>query len=126
MRYEDCGYSMSDEKERGPGIIDAQQEMVRHIELSAGRILILSILTVGVAAVLAASYLLQLILPLTGTTIVTVDLTAPSNILAELVVLALVLVWLYVGISDLRFSWRMKNEISGARSKEKGIQDRIS
>ncbi|MDA4119696.1 MAG: hypothetical protein OK436_03820 [Thaumarchaeota archaeon] len=117
---------MDDEKERGPGIIDAHQELVRHIEQSAGRIRVLSILTVGVAAVLSVSYLFQLVLPLTGTTTVTVDLTAPSNILAELVVLALVLVWLYVGISDLRFSSRMKNEISGARSKEKGIQDRIS
>lgn len=117
---------MSDDKERGPGIIDAHQEMVRHIEQSAGRIRILSILTVGVAVVLAASYLLQLILPLTGTTTVTVDLTAPTNIVTEVAVLALVLVWLYVGISDLRFSSRMKNEIGGARSKEKGIQDKIS
>jgi hypothetical protein len=117
---------MSDEKEMGPEIIDAHQEMVRHIEQSAGRIRILSILTVGVAAVLAASYLLQLVLPLSGTTTVTVDLTAPSNIVVELIVLALALVWLYVGVSDLRFSWRMKKEISGARSMEKGIQDRIS
>ncbi|MDA4127133.1 MAG: hypothetical protein OK452_08045 [Thaumarchaeota archaeon] len=117
---------MDDEKERGPGIIDAHQELVRHIEQSAGRIRILSILTVVVAAALAVSYLLQLVLPLTGTTTVTVDLTSPSNIVAELVVFALVLVWLYVGISDLRFSSRIKNEISGARSKERGIQDRIS
>lgn len=117
---------MDDEKERGPGIIDAHQEMVRHIEQSAGRIRILSILTVGVAAVLSVSYLFQLVLPLTGTTTVTVDLASPSNIMAELVVLSLVLVWLYVGISDLRFSSRMKNEIRGARTKEKGIQDRIS
>ncbi|HEV2226264.1 MAG TPA: hypothetical protein VGR56_05595 [Nitrososphaerales archaeon] len=117
---------MDDEKESGPGIIDAHQELVRHIEKGAGRIRILSILTVGVATILSISYLFQLVLPLTGTTTVTVDLAAPSNIVAELVVLALVLVWLYVGISDLRFSSRMKNEISGARTKEKGIQDRIS
>jgi hypothetical protein len=117
---------MDDEKERGPGIIDAHQELVRHIEQSAGRIRILSIITLGVAAALAASYLVQLALPLTGTTTVTVDLTAPSNIVTELVVLALVLIWLYVGVSDLRFSSRIKKEINGARSKEKGIQDRIS
>jgi hypothetical protein len=117
---------MSNEKERGPGIIDAHQEMVRHIEQSAGRIRFLSSLTVGVAVLLAASYLLQLLLPLTGTTTVTVDLSAPSNIVTEVAVLALVLVWLYVGVSDLRFSLRMKKEIGGARSKEKGIQDKIS
>ncbi len=117
---------MDEEKERGPGIIDAHQELVSHIEQGAGRIRILSILTVVVAAALAVSYLLQVVLPLTGTTTVTVDLTAPSNIVAELVVFALVLVWLYVGISDLRFSSKMKYEISRARSKERGIQDRIS
>lgn len=117
---------MDDEKERGPGIIDAHQELVRHIEQSAGRIRFLSILTVVVAAALAVSYLLQLVLPLTGTTTVIVDLAAPSNIVAELVVFALVLIWLYVGVSDLRFSSRIKHEISLARSKERGIQDRIS
>ena len=117
---------MDDEKERGPGILDAHQELVRHIEQSVGRIRVLSLLTIGVAVVLSVSYLLQLVLPLTGTTTVTVDLTAPSNIATELAVLILVLVWLYVGISDLRFSSRMKNEISGARLKEKGIEDRIS
>jgi hypothetical protein len=117
---------VSNDKERGPGIIDAHQEMVRHVEQSAGRIRILSVLTVAVAVVLASSYLLQLILPLIGTTTVTVDLTSPSNIITELAVLALVLVWLYVGINDLRFSSRMKKEIGGARSKEKGIQEQIS
>jgi hypothetical protein len=117
---------MVDGDERGPRIIDAHQELVRHIEQSAGRIRILSILTVGVASLLAVSYLLQLALPLTGTTTVTVDLASPANIVAELLVFALVLVWLYLGVSDLRFSWRMKNEISAARSKEQGIQDRIS
>ena len=117
---------MDDEKERGPEIVDAHQELVRHIEQSAGRIRILSILTVVVAAALVVSYLFQLALPLTGTTTVTVDLTAPSNVVAELVVFALVLVWLYVGVSDLRFSSRMKYEISRARMKERGIQDRIS
>ena len=117
---------MSDDREKGPQIIDAHQELVRHIEQGAGRIRILSILTVVVAALLAVSYVSQLALPLTGTTTVTVSLTDPSNVAIEVVVLALALVWLYVGANDLRFSWRMKGEIRTARAKEKDIQDRIS
>ncbi len=117
---------MSEDKEMGPRIIGAHQELVRHIEQGAGRIRILSILTVAVAAVLAVSYVSQLVLPLLGTTSVVVSLTDPSNVAVELVVLALAIVWLYVGASDLRFSWRMKGEIRMARAKEKDIQDRIS
>jgi hypothetical protein len=117
---------MSDEMERGPEIIDAHQELVRHIEQSAGRIRILSILTLVVAAVLAASYVSQLALPLTGTKTVTVNLSDPTNVAVELVVLSLSIIWLYVGLQDLRFSSRMKGEIKTARSKEKELQNRIS
>ncbi len=117
---------MSDDKERGADIIDAHQELVRHVEQGAGRIRILSILTVVVSVVLAASYLSQLALPIMGTTSVTVVLTDPANIAAEILVLALALIWLYVGVSDLRFSWKMKAEIRSARTKEKEIEDRIS
>jgi hypothetical protein len=117
---------MSEEKERGPQIVDAHQELVRHIEQGAGRIRALSIVTVAVAAILVVSYVSQLALPLAGTRTVTVNLADPGSIAAELVVLALALVWLYVGVQDLRFSWRMKAEIRSARSKEREIQDRIS
>jgi membrane-anchored glycerophosphoryl diester phosphodiesterase (GDPDase) len=117
---------MSDEREKGPETIDAHQELVRHIEQSAGRIRALSIIMVVVASVLAFSYISQLLLALTGTTMVTVNLADPANVVAELAVLALVLAWLYVGASDLSFSWRMKGEIRAARSKEKEIESRIS
>jgi len=115
---------MSD-NERVADIIDAHQELVRHIEQGAARMRVLSALTLIVAAVLAASYLSQLALPLTGTTTVTVNLSDPYNIAVELVVLALALVWLYVGVQDYRFSSRMKRDILEARLKEKQIQDRI-
>ncbi|MDE1853389.1 MAG: hypothetical protein KGI38_06540 [Thaumarchaeota archaeon] len=117
---------MSDEAERGPQIIDAHQELVRHVEQTAGRIRALSMLTIMVAAVLAVSYLYQLVLPLAGTTAVSVNLTDPVNVGTELVVLLLVVLWLYVGLRDLRFSSRLSREIRLARSKEEDIQDRIS
>lgn len=113
---------MTDE-ERGPQIIEAHQELVRHIEAGAGRIRALSLVTVAVAAMLLASYALQLALPLAGTTSVTVSLTDPGTIVAELVVVLLVVAWLYLGIRDFRFSSRAMKEIKGARDREKQFSD---
>jgi hypothetical protein len=116
---------MSDEAERGPQILDAHQELVRHVEEGAARIRILSIVTLIVAAVLAVSYVYQIALPFAGTTTVTVNLSDPANVAAELVVMLLALAWVYVGVSDLRFSWRIQNEIRAARSKEREIEKRV-
>lgn len=116
---------MSEDRERGPEIIEAHQELVGHIEQGARRMQILSILTVIVAAFLAVSYVAQLALPLAGTKSQTVNLADPTLVVTEVVVLGLTIVWLYVGLSDLGFSMRMKREIAGARSKEKEIDARL-
>ena len=116
---------MGEEVERGPQILDAHQELVRHVEEGAARIRLLSVITLIVAAVLAVSYVYQIALPFTGTTIVTVNLSDSANIVAEFVVMLLALVWVYVGVSDLRFSWRIQNEIRVARSKEREIEKRV-
>ena len=113
-------------EETGPQIIEAHQELVRHIEVSAGRIRALSIVTIAVAVLLSASYTLQLALPLEGTTSVVVSLADPGTVLAELLVLALVLAWLYVGVRDYRFSGRMIKEIRGARAREKDFEERAA
>ncbi len=117
---------MNDGKEEGQAIIDAHQDMVRHIEASAGKIRLLSAVTVFVAAILTVSYLSQLLLPLTGTTTVTVNLADPGNVATEVAVLVLALLWLFVGLRDLRFSWRIAGEIRAARAKEKSIEERMS
>ncbi len=117
---------MTSEEERGPQIIGAHQELVRHIEQGAGRMKALSIITVVVAAFLAVSYAAQLALPLTGTTSQTVNLVDPVLVGTELLVLALTLVWLYVGVRDYLFSTRMRREILEARKQERQIQDRVS
>ena len=117
---------MSDEKERGPQIIDAYQELVLRIEQGTGRMRALSIITIAVAVVLAVSYVSQLGLLMTGTRTVTVNLGDPGTVAAELIVLVLVLTWLFVGIQDLRFSWKMKAEIRQARTEEKEIRDRLA
>jgi hypothetical protein len=117
---------MSDDKERSAEIIDAHQELVSRIEQSTGRIRALSIVTVVVALILAVSYVSQLILPLTGTSTVTVHLADPVNVALELFVFALAIVWLYVGVSDYRFSSRVRAQIVSARSKEKIIEEKIA
>lgn len=117
---------MSDEKERGPAIIDAHQELVGHIEQSTGRMRVLSGATIVVALVLALSYVSQLILPLTGTTSATVNLTDPVIVASEMFVLALALAWLYLGLRDFTFASRVRKGILDARVKEKKIQAEIS
>jgi len=117
---------MPEEAERGPEILDAHQELVSRIEQSAGRMRALAVVTVVVAALLSASYIIQLALPLTGTTTQTVNLTDPTLIATEVVVLALALAWLYVGVSDLRFTSRMRKEIGSARAKEKQLEGKVS
>ena len=112
---------MTTGEDNGVEIIEAHQDLVRHIERGARMMKVLSMATILVAAVLVTSYLSQLLLPLTGTTEVTVNLTDPANEAVELLVLALALVWLYVGGRDLAFSWRMARVIKEARRREKEL-----
>jgi hypothetical protein len=116
---------MNDEKEKGVEILEAHQEMVGHIERGAQRIRALSAVTILVAVVLSVSYVYELLLPLTGVKTVTVDLTAPSNQAAEVLVLILVLAWLYVGIRDLLFATKMSREIARARAGEEEVGKRM-
>lgn len=116
---------MSQDQDRA-GIIEAHQDLVEHVERSATRIRVLSVVTIVVALVLAVSYAYELLLPSLGTTSVTVNLADPANVIAEIFVLALAFIWLYVGIRDLRFSSRLANQIKSARLKENEIRKRIT
>lgn len=115
---------MSQEEERA-GVIQAHQELVGHIEKSTGMIRALSGLTVVVAIVLSASYLYELVLPSIGVTSVTVNLADPANQAAEVLVLLLALLWLYVGARDYIFSSRIRKQIRRARSDEAEIERKI-
>jgi len=117
---------MTDDKEAATEIIDAHQELVGRIEQSTGRIRALSLVTIVVAAILAVSYVSQLALPLMGTDTVTVHLSDPANIASELVVLLLALAWMYVGVSDYRFSSRVRGQIDSARREEREIEEKLS
>lgn len=118
---------MTEERPDQVKIIEAHQELVSHIEGGSSRMRALSLVTIVVAALLSSSYVVQLAIPLaTGQTTVTVNLVDPANILVELVVLALALVWLYVGLRDYFFSTRMRRAIAEAREKERALENRIS
>ena len=112
-------------EEEGAAIIEAHQELAARAERGASKVRALSAVTVVVSAILAGAYSLQLALPLFGTRTVVVDLADPGAQAAELLVLALALLWLYVGARDLRFSTRIGKEIRDARRKEREIRERI-
>ena len=117
---------MGDDEIDGAAVVAAHQELVSRVEKSATRMRILSLVTVLAAVFLVLSYASQLLLPFSGTTAVTVRLDDPGVVAGELVILALVLVWLWVGVSDYMFASRMRREIRNARLKEAEIAERVS
>ena len=58
---------MSESEDKTTRILEAHQELVERMERSASRIRALSVVTIAVAFVLSASYVSQLLLPVTGT-----------------------------------------------------------
>ena len=115
-------YQMSGDREKAAGIIEAHQELVGHLERSAGRMRVLSAVTVIVALVLCVSYVSQLLLPIFGVTSVPVSLTDPGTITVEVIVLGLALVWLYVGLRDLAYASRLGKQIALARGEERELK----
>lgn len=113
---------MSGDREKAAGIIEAHQELVGHLERSAGRMRVLSAVTVIVALVLCVSYVSQLLLPIFGVTSVPVSLTDPGTITVEVIVLGLALVWLYVGLRDLAYASRLGTQIALARGEERELK----
>jgi hypothetical protein len=117
---------MSEEESRAVRIVEAQAELARHIEKGSARLRGLSIATVGVAGLLVIAYLSQIAYPFaTGVTTVTVDLTDPLNLAVEALVLALALLWVYVGLTDYLFSKRLAAAVALARAEEKELEAKI-
>ncbi len=99
--------------------IEAHEEFVQHIERGSAKIRALSLTTIVVAVLLIISYAYQIVLPLTtGTTTVQVNLTDPSLVATEVVLLVLSLVWLYVALKDYTFTQRLSRQIKEARRLE--------
>jgi preprotein translocase subunit SecE len=116
---------MTDEREDAVKVIEAHQELVTRLERTMGRMRVLSLVTVLVAAFFVLAYAYQLLLTFTGTKIVTVDLTNTGNQITEVVVLMLALAWLYVGGRDYLFSTRIRKVVREARTSEKELEKRL-
>jgi hypothetical protein len=114
------------EERAKPSQLENHEEFVQHMEVGSSKIRGLSILTVMVALLLALSYLSQLALPLTGTTSVTVNVADPTLIATELIVLALTLMWLYIGLRNYFFSTRLSKQIAVARAAEAEFEKAIT
>lgn len=118
---------MSDLGEARVAAIEAHEEFLQHVEDGRARTRLLSVITVIVAFILAVSYVYQLLLPYaTGTTTVTVDLTNPSLVASEVLVLLLTGAWLYVGVVNYLFSTRLGRAIKKARVFEDELDRRMS
>ena len=118
---------MSEEDSRKQSILEAHEEFIQHIEKGSSKIRTLSVTTLVVAVLLAASYLYQIVLPYTtDTTTVTVNLLDPTLQLTEVVVLAIALAWLYVALRDYLFTTKLTRAIKEIRRQEREIEKRIT
>lgn len=119
---------MSEKEEpQGATALGLHEEFIQHVESAASKMRALSIITILVAFILVVLYALQLAFPsFSATPVVPVNLADPVLEALELLLLALTLVWLYVGVSDYRFTRRMTKLIKEARAAEREIEKRIT
>jgi hypothetical protein len=116
-----------DEKSPAVMIIEAHEELVQHIEQGQSRIRLLSVITIVVAFLLAASYFSQIVLPFVGgPRYETVDLLNPSLLVFEVALLALSAAWVYVGVVNFLFSTRLGKQVVEIREAERQLQKRIT
>jgi hypothetical protein len=107
--------------------LELREEVLQRVEAVGGKIKRLSQVTIFVAAALALGFVTQIVLPyLGGSATQTVNLADPVLVEVEVVLTALALVWLYVGVSDYRFTARLARSIRRARANEKEIEKEIS
>jgi len=111
---------MSEDKNPNVSTIELHEEFIQHIENGGGLIRTLSAVTVVVAALLAISYLSQLVLLpyVYGVKSQTVNLVDPALQATELLLTVLTLVWLYVGLRDYFFARRLAKQVKEIRAME--------
>jgi hypothetical protein len=106
--------------------IEAHEEFIQHIERGQRMVRILSVTTVVVAVILAASYFSQILEPfVTGQRYVQVDLLNPGLLVLEVVILGLTCAWLYVGVVNYLFYTRVSRQIKAIRALESEMEKGI-
>jgi hypothetical protein len=117
---------MPEEGSSMPSQVEIHEEFIQHVEDGSRKMRWLSGVSAVVALLLAVSYVSQLVLPLTGTSTVTVNLLDPTLIATELVVLALALVWIFLGLRNYRFTTNLSKQVAAARAAESDIEKGIA
>jgi hypothetical protein len=110
---------MTEEKPSSMTLLhEAHDTMLEHVEKGSRKIRTLAVITIIVTVLLGVTYISQIVLPFEGVTSVTVNLGDPVLLVVELVEFVLVVAWLYVGISDFRFTSRLTAQIKEVRAAE--------
>ena len=97
---------------------EAHDTMLQHVERGRKKIRALALTTMAVTILLGLTYVSQLVLPFQGVTSVTVNLGDPALMGIELVELVLIIAWLYVAVSDYRFTTKLSAQIREVRFLE--------
>ncbi len=113
---------MTEEESPTVRIIETHEEFIQHIELGTSKIKALSLVTMVVAALLAIGFVSQLALPFAaGEKVVEVNLADPLLVSFEIFLLALAVLWFYVGTRDYLFMRRLGRQIREARRQEQEL-----
>lgn len=107
-------------------MIDAHEDWLKRMDATASRTRRLSIITVVAAGLLTLAYASQLILSLTGTPAVVVQISSPILVAFQGILLILVVAWLYTGLDFYWFTSRLKKQVVKAREEETELERRIS
>jgi hypothetical protein len=107
-------------------IVELNELFVQRMEEGAGRLKLLSVVTLIVAVLLLASYASQVILPFaTGQTTVTVNLLDPYLLVFEGLLILLTIAWVYVGAVNFLWARRLGLRIAKVRTEEDKILKKI-
>ncbi len=116
-----------DEEISPESVLELREEVLQRVESFGSRVKRLSIVTVFVAVALAFGFIIQIVLPYAGGSATqTVNLTDPVLVTLEVLLTVLALVWLYVGVSDYRFTARLSKSIQRARALEGELEKELT
>ncbi len=114
---------MSEER---PSQVEIHEDFLQHVEDGSSRIRLLAVISSVVALILIVSYVYEIALSFTGTTRVTVTLNDPTLVALEIALLALAIAWLYVGVSNYRFTTSLAKRIAAARAAEVEMEKKLA
>ncbi len=112
------------EDERSPAVssLEVEEEFMQHVEAGGNKIRTLAIVSFAVAFLLVASYIIELLLPLTSSTkVVEVNLADPSLMALEVFLILLGMAWLYLGFREYQFTTRLRKQVKEVRMLQREV-----